>query len=291
MSGMTRALRIAAVVAFLGVSLELSASALAAGSSQVAAIQVALRAKHLYSGTVDGVLGPSTKAGVVALQRRAGLVPDGAVGQRTIAALGPLAGPALGTRTLAPGAVGGDVVELQFLLAWHGFPSGTIDGGFGSHVEAALLRFQRWSDLPTVGVAGPATVTALRAPVPECPLPLAWPLRVAVGDRFGPRGATFHPGIDLPAAAGTPVQAAAVGRVTFAGPTTSGYGNLVVVQHAGGVETMYAHLSRIVAYRGESVTVGTLVGLVGATGETTGPHLHFEVRVRGAAVDPLPALG
>ena len=54
---------------------------------------------------------------------------------------------------------------------------------------------------------------------------------------------------------------------------------------------MYAHLSRIVAYRGEAVTVGTLVGLVGATGETTGPHLHFEVRVRGAAVDPLPALG
>jgi peptidoglycan hydrolase-like protein with peptidoglycan-binding domain len=288
---MTRALRIAAVVAFLGVSLELSAPALAAGSSQVAAIQVALRAKHLYSGTVDGVLGPSTKAGIVALQRRAGLVPDGDVGQRTIAALGPLAGPALGTRTLAPGAVGGDVVELQFLLAWHGFPSGTIDGGFGSHVEAALLRFQRWADLPTVGVAGPATVIALRAPVPECPLPLAWPVRVAVGDRFGPRGAAFHPGIDLPAAAGTPVQAAAVGRVTFAGPTTSGYGDLVVVQHAGGVVTMYAHLSRIVAYRGESVTVGTLVGLVGATGETTGPHLHFEVRVRGAAVDPLPALG
>jgi peptidoglycan hydrolase-like protein with peptidoglycan-binding domain len=288
---MTRALRIAAVVAFLGVSPELSAPALAAGSSQVAAIQVALRAKHLYSGTVDGVLGPSTKAGIVALQRRAGLVPDGDVGQRTIAALGPLAGPALGTRTLAPGAVGGDVVELQFLLAWHGFPSGTIDGGFGSHVEAALLRFQRWADLPTVGVAGPATVIALRAPVPECPLPLAWPVRVAVGDRFGPRGAAFHPGIDLPAAAGTPVQAAAVGRVTFAGPTTSGYGDLVVVQHAGGVVTMYAHLSRIVAYRGESVTVGTLVGLVGATGETTGPHLHFEVRVRGAAVDPLPALG
>ena len=87
------------------------------------------------------------------------------------------------------------------------------------------------------------------------------------------------------------MHAAAVGRVTFAGPTTSGYGNLVVVTHTEGVKTMYAHLSRIVAYRGEAVTVGTLVGLVGATGEATGPHLHFEVRVRGAAVDPLPALG
>ena len=291
MTLMTRALRVAAVVAFLGASLALPVSSPAAGSSQVAAIQVALRAKHLYSGTVDGVLGPSTKAAIVALQRRAGLVPDGAVGQRTIAALGPLAAPALGRRPLALGAVGGDVVELQFLLAWHGFPNGTIDGGFGPHVEAALLRFQRWANLPTVGVAGPATVAALQAPVPACPIALAWPLRVVVGDRFGPRGAAFHPGIDLPAATGTPVHAAAVGRVTFARLTTSGYGNLVVVQHAGGVKTMYAHLSRILAYRGESVTVGTLVGLVGATGEATGPHLHFEVRVRGAAVDPLPALG
>jgi murein DD-endopeptidase MepM/ murein hydrolase activator NlpD len=78
--------------------------------------------------------------------------------------------------------------------------------------------------------------------------------------------------------------------VTFAGPTAGGYGNLVIVKGAGGVATMYAHLSRILAYRGEAVTVGSLLGLVGATGETTGPHLHFEVRIRGAAVDPLPAL-
>jgi murein DD-endopeptidase MepM/ murein hydrolase activator NlpD len=141
-----------------------------------------------------------------------------------------------------------------------------------------------------VGTTGPATAAALRAPVPTCPVALAWPLRVKVGDPFGPRGAGFHPGIDLPAATGTPVRAAAVGRVTFAGRTASGYGNLVIVKGADGVATMYAHLSRILAYRGEAVTVGSLVGLVGATGETTGPHLHFEVRVRGAAVDPLPAL-
>jgi peptidoglycan hydrolase-like protein with peptidoglycan-binding domain len=288
---MTRSLRLAAILAFLGVSLALPAAALGIGSSQIAAAQVALRAQHLYGGDVDGLLGPSTRAALVALQRRKGLPPNGTIGRQTLTALGPLAGPALGTRPLAPGAVGGDVVELQFLLAWHGFPNGTIDGGFGPHVEAALLRFQRWASLPMVGVAGPATVAALRAPVPACPIALAWPLRVAVGDRFGPRGAAFHPGLDLPAATGTPVHAAAVGRVTFAGPTTSGYGNLVVVQHTGGVKTMYAHLSRIVAYRGEPVTVGTLVGLVGRTGEATGPHLHFEVRVRGAAVDPLPALG
>ena len=79
--------------------------------------------------------------------------------------------------------------------------------------------------------------------------------------------------------------------MTFAGPTVGGYGNLVIVKGGGGVATMYAHLSRILAYKGETVTVGSLLGLVGKTGETTGPHLHFEVRVRGAAVDPLPALG
>jgi peptidase M23-like protein/putative peptidoglycan binding protein len=274
---MTRSLRLAAIVAFLGVGFVTPVSALAIGSPRVAAIQVGLRAKGLYAGTIDGFQGPATKAAITALQQ-SGVEP------------GDLAGPALGARPLALGATGGDVVQLQFLLAWHGFPNGTFDGAFGLHTQAALLRFQHWAGLPPVGTAGPATVAALRAPVPSCPVPLAWPLRVKVGDPFGPRGADFHPGIDLPAAAGTPVRAAMVGRVTFAGPTAGGYGNLVVVKSAGGIATMYAHLSRILAYRGEAVTVGSLIGLVGATGETTGPHLHFEVRIRGAAVDPLPAL-
>ncbi len=287
---MTRSLRLAAIVALLGAALVAPASALAIGSPRIAAVQVALRAKHLYRGTVDGVQGPATTSALVRLQKQIGIAPNGTAGAQTLAALGPLAGPELGSRPLAPGAVGGDVVALQFLLAWHGFPNGTIDGGFGPHVEAALLRFQRWAGLPAVGVVGPATLAALRTPLPTCPLTLAWPLRASVGDRFGPRGAAFHPGLDLPAATGTPVRAAAVGRVAFAGPTTGGYGNLVVVRHTGGVTTMYAHLSRILAWRGEAVTVGTLVGLVGATGEATGPHLHFEVRVRDAAVDPLPAL-
>ncbi|HEX3456084.1 MAG TPA: peptidoglycan DD-metalloendopeptidase family protein [Gaiellaceae bacterium] len=287
---MARLRRLAAIVVFLGVCLGLPAAALGIGSSHVAAIQVALRARHLYSGTVDGRLGRATAQAIVRAQRQAGLVPDGVPGPHTTAMLGPLAGPALGTRTLTPGAVGGDVVELQFLLAWHGFPNGRFDGGFGSHTEAALLRFQRWAHLPVTGTAGPDTVAALRAAVPTCPIRLGWPLDVPVGDHFGPRGDAFHPGIDLPAPFGTPVHAAMVGAVTFAGWTAGGYGNLVVVKGMDGVATMYAHLSRLLAWRGEKVTVGTLVGLVGATGETTGPHLHFEVRVRGAAVDPLPAL-
>ncbi len=287
---MARLRRLAAIVVFLGMCLGLPAVALGIGSSRVAALQVALRARHLYGGTVDGELGKATARAIVEAQQQAGLIPDGVPGPQTLALLGPLAGPALGTRTLAPGAVGGDVVELQFLLAWHGFPNGTFDGGFGSHTEAALLRFQRWAHLPVTGTVDPQTVAALHEPVPTCPITLAWPLDVPVGDRFGPRGDAFHPGIDLPAPSGTPVRAAMVGAVTFAGPTSGGYGNLVVVKGIDGVATMYAHLSRLLAWRGERVTVGALVGLVGATGETTGPHLHFEVRVRGAAVDPLPAL-
>jgi murein DD-endopeptidase MepM/ murein hydrolase activator NlpD len=288
---MTRPLRLATILVVLGASLLVPGAALAIGSPRIAAVQVALRARHLYKGAVDGEAGPTTTAALVALQKQAGLVPDGVAGPQTVAVLGPLAGPALGTRPLGPGAVGGDVVELQFLLAWHGFPSATIDGAFGSHTEAALLRFQHWAGLPAAGVVGASTIAALHDPVPTCPLSLAWPLHSAIGDRFGPRDAAFHPGVDLPAPTGTPVHAAAVGRVVLAAPTSGGYGNLVVVKHSNGVETLYAHLSRILVAAGQPVTVGSLLGLVGATGETTGPHLHFEVRVRGAAVDPLPALG
>lgn len=274
---MTRSWRLAAIVIVLVATQAAPATAFPVGSSRLAALQAELRARHLYRGTIDGLPGPQTRAALVALER-------------TGLGLGAVVGPHLGSRRLFPGAIGGDVVELQFLLAWHGFPGGTFDGAFGPRTEAALLRFQRWARLPVVGLAGRRTVAALRAPVPRCPIALAWPLRATVGDGFGPRGAGFHPGLDLPAAPGTPVHAAEVGRVTFAGPTSGGYGNLVVVKGAGRVATMYAHLSRIMAYRGEAVTIGSLLGLVGATGEATGPHLHFEVRVRGAAVDPLPAL-
>jgi murein DD-endopeptidase MepM/ murein hydrolase activator NlpD len=111
-----------------------------------------------------------------------------------------------------------------------------------------------------------------------------------VGDVFGPRGASFHPGIDLPAPAGTPVAAAASGRIVFAGFEPGGYGNLVEIAHGNGVVSMYAHLSAIGGSVGRSVGAGTVVGRVGSSGESTGPHLHFEVRVRDAAVDPLPSL-
>src|SRR5262245_52472490 len=138
---MTRICRLAAILALLTACASLPEAALAMGSPRIAALQVALRARHLYSGSVDGERGPATTDALVELQRRSGLTPDGVLGPETRRVLGKLGGPGLGDRSLRPGMVGADVVELQFLLAWHGFPSGTIDGAFGARTEAALLRF------------------------------------------------------------------------------------------------------------------------------------------------------
>ena len=108
-----------------------------------------------------------------------------------------------------------------------------------------------------------------------------------MGDLFGPRGAGFHPGDDFPAPTGTPVHAARGGRVVSAGYYADGYGDRVVIDHGSGVTSIYAHLSSIAVRLGDSVVTGETVGRVGATGFATGPHLHFEVRLRGAAVAPV----
>jgi len=110
-----------------------------------------------------------------------------------------------------------------------------------------------------------------------------------LGDLFGPRGDRWHSGIDLPAPMGTPVYAARAGEVVWAG-WRGAYGFLVTVAHGHGERSMYAHLSRIDVRVGVRIGQGVRVGLVGATGDATGPHLHFEIRVRGACVNPLRAL-
>ena len=98
----------------------------------------------------------------------------------------------------------------------------------------------------------------------------------------------MHTGLDYPAPRGTPVVAARTGVVTVA-RWLAGYGNTVAIRHKLGASTLYAHLSAILVRPGERVAAGQPVGRVGATGSATGPHLHFELRVRGAAIDPLPA--
>ena len=277
-------------LAFVVVALAVAPPGRAAGEAHVAALQVALRAQGFYRSSIDGILGPRTRRAVRRFQRRSGLTVDGVVGPRTRRALGRLGRPKLGSRLLRTGRVGWDVAALQFALAWHGFPSGGFDGVFGPRTEDALRRFQRFAGLTEDGVAGPATFGALRGPLPASPNSLAWPVNAPVTSGFGPRGDRFHAGVDLPATVGTPVGAALNGVVTFA-DWNDGFGNLVVVAHGSGIVTLYAHLSRFSVGLGSHVGTGDIVGRVGSTGRSTGPHLHFEVRVRGASVDPLSVLG
>ncbi len=279
-------------IAFAVVALALlcaAAPASARVSADTAALQVALRAKGLYGGTVDGIAGPGTRAAVRALQARRGLGVDGIAGPRTRRALGRRGRPRLGSRALAAPARGWDVAALQFLLARHGFPSGPVDGGLGARTDAALRRFQAWAGLGADGVAGPATLAALRRGPPRSILRFLPPLATAVGDRFGPRGAMFHTGQDYPAPTGSRVAAAGRGCVQSIG-WQDGYGRVVVIRHRLGMTSWYAHLSRIDVPRGRCVVAGDRIGAVGATGRASGPHLHFELRVRGAAVDPRTGL-
>ena len=121
-----------------------------------------------------------------------------------------------------------------------------------------------------------------------------WPVDGRISSAFGWRsisvaGNRFHGGIDIAAPHGTPVVAARGGVVVRTG-WVGAYGYLVVIEHGDGWETRYAHLSRIDVRTGERVAQGAVIGLVGSTGASTGPHLHFEVRREGRALDPLAYL-
>ena len=115
---------------------------------------------------------------------------------------------------------------------------------------------------------------------------LAWPVSGPVTSGFGPRWGRMHEGIDIAVGLGTPVRAAAAGTVIYAG-WLGGYGNLVVVDHGGGLSTAYAHNTSFATSVGQSVAAGEVVSHSGSTGNSSGPHVHFEVRVNGSAVDPL----
>jgi murein DD-endopeptidase MepM/ murein hydrolase activator NlpD len=124
-------------------------------------------------------------------------------------------------------------------------------------------------------------------------LPLRKPMQGEVdmtsnyGYRVDPftRSPAMHTGIDFRAETGTPIRATAPGKVVSA-EYTGGYGNMVEIEHAGGITTRYAHMSAISVSAGQMVTSGTVVGKVGTTGRSTGPHLHYETRIEGEPIDP-----
>jgi murein DD-endopeptidase MepM/ murein hydrolase activator NlpD len=112
-----------------------------------------------------------------------------------------------------------------------------------------------------------------------------WPAEGSVSSRFGSRWGRQHKGLDIAASTGTPIYAARDGKVTFSG-TNGSYGKLVKIDHGGGVETRYAHCSTLKVSSGDVVKKGQIIALVGSTGNSTGPHLHFEVLVNGTQKDP-----
>jgi murein DD-endopeptidase MepM/ murein hydrolase activator NlpD len=284
----------------LALVLALALPAPSTAGPKVAAVQVALKRVGLYNATVDGVRGPLTKAAIARFQSRRGLSVDGVVGPQTRQAFGKRGRPAFGSRTMKLGDRGWDVAAMQYILARRGYPPGAIDAVFGPATDTALRNFQGALGLSVDGLAGSATIAGLRrgsastgtTPVANGPVQLLRPVPGGLGDRFGaPRGGgRSHTGLDFPVAGGTRVGAAGVGVTEFAGWNSGGYGNLVVVRHRLGYTTWYAHLSTITTWVGEQVQGGTRLGYVGSTGNSTGPHLHFELRKNAVPVDPMPYL-
>jgi murein DD-endopeptidase MepM/ murein hydrolase activator NlpD len=128
-----------------------------------------------------------------------------------------------------------------------------------------------------------------RRGVESSAIPRGWPVPydvARISSAFGvPRGSSRHQGLDLTAPKGTKVRTTADGRVTFSG-RSGDFGRLVIVEHRDGYETRYAHLKSISVNKGKKVKRGAVVGTVGESGNATGPHLHYEVRLQGTPVNP-----
>ncbi|HVF05841.1 MAG TPA: M23 family metallopeptidase [Frankiaceae bacterium] len=159
-----------------------------------------------------------------------------------------------------------------------------VDGA--ADTRASVVRKEPKKKAPKKRVRRASRSTA-RKPIakPKWVRPSGGPLT----SRYGPRWGRMHRGLDFGASYGSPIYAATSGVVSFAGPE-GGYGRLVTIRHAGGVTTAYGHMSRFVVRRGQRVKAGQVIAYVGSAGRSTGPHLHFEVRVGSSYINPLPFL-
>jgi murein DD-endopeptidase MepM/ murein hydrolase activator NlpD len=150
--------------------------------------------------------------------------------------------------------------------------------------EATLAATIRARQLPPDAGDAPAAASGGNAKVSGSGL--AWPANGALTSGFGYRWGALHAGLDIANGVGTPIRAAKGGTVIVAGWNGGGYGNWVIIDHGGGFSTLYGHMSRIRTSEGASVKQGEQIGDMGSTGNSTGPHLHFETRVNGNPQDP-----
>jgi murein DD-endopeptidase MepM/ murein hydrolase activator NlpD len=158
-------------------------------------------------------------------------------------------------------------------------PGGSSEG---SPLVRPSSKFTGLGDLQPNALSRYAAVREAR----KAGLRFAWPLDGAITSGFGRRGLRRHQGIDVRGAPGLPIVAAEAGRVLHAG-WLGDYGNAVVIAHAGGFATIYAHAVVLGVAKNEAVAKGQVIALVGSTGNATGPHLHFEIRRRDKARNPL----
>ncbi|HLM35009.1 MAG TPA: peptidoglycan DD-metalloendopeptidase family protein [Gaiellaceae bacterium] len=176
--------------------------------------------------------------------------------------------------------------DLSQLTAEERAEVGEIDALQAQSAAIAAAIREAQARAAARAAAGAARGSSVAPAPPTSNGPLQWPVSGPVTSPFGWRWGRMHEGIDIAVGYGTPIGAAGAGTVIYCG-WMGGYGNLIVIDHGGGLATAYGHQSSIAAGCGQAVSRGQIIGYVGSTGHSTGPHLHFEVRVNGAAVDPL----
>jgi hypothetical protein len=159
----------------------------------------------------------------------------------------------------------------------------------GALVLSALAAISIGGCAGSSELEGPRVSTISELTVGPC-ASLDWPVSGPLSSPFGARWGHRHEGIDLAVAEGTPVHAACDGVVAYAGHRLRGYGNLVILKHAGALSTVYAHNRTLLVREGERVGRGQVIALSGQTGHATAPHVHFEVREDARPVDPLKYL-
>lgn len=158
----------------------------------------------------------------------------------------------------------------------------------GAEVVEVLIQTGVIEPLPPPGTEGSRRSDP---PSPTASSRWSWPMKAGViSSEFGRRSAEAHEGLDIAADPGEPIYAASSGTVIYSGSGLSGFGNALIVRHADTTTTLYAHATTLFVRKGATVSRGTRIATVGATGRTTGPHLHFEVRVGETPVDPRTVL-